>query len=194
MLLLVASATLIAPIAAPIAAAQEANNSTATDDDLDDDLLELADDEELEPDDLDGERRLYIDNNAYITEWEHDGDTHTVTVGADEDTTVLFLPVIDTDEATTQSVQGVSLEIEGGNERTRTIDNEDTVVAMTFDSMEGISAVILDPSNDVLIGGPWTASDSRLSAIGAAGAIAFMTIKKELERQFGAGMKPEWLR
>ena len=179
-LLLVATATAIAPAAS----AQQLNDSER-----------LNESEDLNPGDLEGDTRLYIDGNAYIESWSHDGTTHRLEVGAeDNDTTIMLLPVVDTDEDTSGSMQGTSVTVDAGETRTRTVHTEDPVVAMTMQSLGSIEYAVLDPENDVLIGGPWTVTDARLAAIGAGLAVATMVSYKEARRRLAVSIEPEWVR
>ena len=182
-LLLVATATL----AAPAVQAQEQNNTT---------VVEQPDNpRDLNPSDLDGDNRLYVDGNAYVESWEHDGDTHRIRAGADDnDTTIMLLPVVDTDQDTSGSMQGTSVTVDAGETRTRTVHTEDPVVVMTMQSLGSIEYVVLDPENAVLIGGPWTVTDARLAAIGAGLAVASMVSYKELRRRLAVSIEPEWIR
>lgn len=179
LLLVVATAS----IASAPAMAQE-NNSTLN-----------GTDDELSPDDFDGEKRLYIDDNAYVADWEYEDGRHQITLGADEPTeAAIFDGGIRTDGSTSSSIQGESVELDGETARTRTIDSDNTVTILSSQSLDRIEAVRLDPPTDALIGGPWTAHDSRLSALGAGSAVGLMVVYKEIRRRFATGLEPRWLR
>lgn len=170
----VAAALLVATaIAAPVAA--QANTTVETG--------VVSDD----PDD----GSLSIDGNAEVVDWSYSENTYTVELEANETTTVYAFPPMTVGESDQGAGESRAVTVTDSG-RTITVDGGDQLILITdeFFTSSGNPYVALD-GPDPLIGGPWTANDSRISAIGAFAAAIVVVSWKMLKHLSGVTREPE---
>jgi len=182
--LVLVAVALIVTASAPAAA--QANTTNATDSVNSPNGPSISRDPGETPD------RLYIDQNAYVSDWSYDDGTYQVTLEANESTTVFLFPPMQPGETDQGNYESRSVHISPDSPRQVSIQGGNQLVIITEDffNSDGNPYVLLD-GPDPLIGPPWTASDARLSAIGAFAAAVVVIGWKVFRQLTGIRREPE---